>query len=39
MRINKNDHLDLLPNFNSFSKEMYEDQFGEFVCGYWDLKG
>ena len=18
---------------------MYEDQFGEFVCGYWDLKG
>ena len=20
-------------------KEMYEDQFGEFVCGYWGLKG
>ena len=18
---------------------MYRDQFGEFVCGYWDLKG
>ena len=18
---------------------MYEDQFGEFVCGYWGLKG
>ena len=18
---------------------MYEDQFGELVCGYWDLKG
>ena len=18
---------------------MYVDQFGEFVCGYWDLKG
>ena len=21
------------------SKEMYEDQSGEFVCGYWGLKG
>ena len=20
-------------------KEMYGDQFGEFVCGYWGLKG
>ena len=20
-------------------KEMYRDQFGEFVCGYWGLKG
>ena len=20
------------------SKEMYDDQSGEFVCGYWDLK-
>ena len=19
--------------------EMYRDQFGEFVCGYWGLKG
>ena len=44
MRINemitKEKYLDLLPNsLNSFSKEMCEDQFGEFVCGYWDLKG
>ena len=32
--------LDLLLNsLNSFLKEMYGDQFGEFVCGYWDLKG
>ena len=22
-----------------FFKEMYENQYGEFVCGYWDLKG
>ena len=22
-----------------FLKEMYGDQFGEFVYGYWDLKG
>ena len=22
-----------------FLKEMYGDQFGEFVCWYWDLKG
>ena len=30
----------LLSNsLNSFFKEMYRDQFGEFVCGYWDLKG
>ena len=20
-------------------KEMYRDHFGEFVCGYWGLKG
>ena len=20
-------------------KEMYEDQYGEFICGYWGLKG
>ena len=44
MRINKmitkEKIPDLLPNsLNSFSKEMYEVQFGEFVCGYWDLKG
>ena len=44
MRINKmiteRNVFDLLPNsLNSFCKEMYGDQFGEFVCGYWDLKG
>ena len=33
-------NLDLSSNsLNSFLKEMYGDQFGEFVCGYWDLKG
>ena len=32
--------FDLLSNFlNSFFKEIYRDQFGEFVCGYWGLKG
>ena len=32
--------LDLLSNsLNSFFKEMYRDQFGEFVCGHWGLKG
>ena len=32
--------VDLLPkSLNLFFKEMYGDQFGEFVCGYWDLKG
>ena len=44
MRINKmitkRKIFDLLPNsLNQFFKEMYGDQFGEFVCGYWDLKG
>ena len=44
MRINKminnEKSLDLLSNsLNTFFKEMYRDQFGEFVCGYWDLKG
>ena len=30
--------LDLLSNSqNLFFKEMYRDQFGEFVRGYWDL--
>ena len=30
--------LDLLSNsLNSFFKEMYGDQFGELVCGYWGL--
>ena len=33
-------NLDLSSNsLNSFVKEMYGDQFGEFVSGYWDLKG
>ena len=33
-------YLDLLSNsLNSFFKEMYRDQFGEFVCGHWGLKG
>ena len=33
-------NLDLSSNsLNSFFKEMYGDQFEEFVCGYWDLKG
>ena len=33
-------YFDLLANsLNSFIKEMYRDQFGEFVCGYWGLKG
>ena len=32
--------FDLLSNsLNSFLKEMYGDQFGEFVSGYWGLKG
>ena len=43
MRINKwppkRKYLDLLLNsLNWFLKEMYGDQFGEFVCWYWDLK-
>ena len=24
---------------HEFCKEMYRDQSGEFVCGYWGLKG
>ena len=44
MRINKmitkRKTFDLLPkSLNLFFKEMDGDQFGEFVCGYWDLKG
>ena len=32
--------FDLLSNsLNSFFTEMYGDQSGEFVCGYWGLKG
>ena len=44
MRINikwspKRKYFDLLSNsLNSFFKEMYRDQFGEFVRGYWGLK-
>ena len=38
--ITKGKCFDLLSNpLNSFRKEMYRDQFGEFVCGYWGLKG
>ena len=38
--ITKEKYLDRIPNsLNSFFKEMYGDQFGELVCGYWDLKG
>ena len=44
MRINKmitkKKCLDLLSNsLNTFFKKMYRNQFGEFVCGYWGLKG
>ena len=28
----------LLNSLNLFSKEMYENQSGEFVCGYWGFK-
>ena len=32
--------FDLLSNsLDSYLKEIYRDQFGEFVCGYWGLKG
>ena len=38
--ITKRKIFDLLSNsHNLFLKEMYGDQFGEFVCGYWGLKG
>ena len=26
-------------SLNYFFKEMYEDQYGEFICGYRGLKG
>ena len=46
MTINKNDHPSKnalifyqILALNSFFKEMYGDQFGEFVCEYWGLKG
>ena len=44
MRINKmitkRKVFDLKSNsLNEFSKEMYGYQFGEFVFGYWGLKG
>ena len=36
----KRKYLDLLSNsLNLFLKEMYGDQLGEIVCGYWGLKG
>ena len=32
--------FDLLSNsLKLLFKEIYRDQSGEFVCGYWDLKG
>ena len=32
--------FDLLANsLHLFFMEMYRDKFGEFVCGYWGLKG
>ena len=44
MRINKmitqEKCFDLLSNsLNTFFKEVYRDQFGEFVCGDWGLNG
>ena len=44
MRVNKNDHLRenaliFYQILNTFFKEIYRDQFGEFGCGYWGLKG
>ena len=44
MRINKmitkEKMLDLLSNsLYLFFMKMCRDQFGEFVCGYWGLKG
>ena len=36
----KRKYFDLLSNsLNSFFKEIYRDEFREFVCGYWGLKG
>ena len=38
--ITKKKCLDLISNsLNTFSKKMYRNRFGEFVCGYWGLKG
>ena len=32
--------LDLLSNsLNTFFNKMYREQFGEFLCVYWGLKG
>ena len=44
MRINKmitkKKCLDLLTNsLNTVFKKMYRNRFGEFVCGYWGIKG
>ena len=36
----KGKRFDLLSNsVNLLFKEIYRDQSGEFVCGYWGLKG
>ena len=38
--INKEKCFDLLSNsLYLFFMEMYRDQFGEFVCGYWGFEG
>ena len=29
----------LLSNSFNYFEEMYEGQYGEFICGYWGLKG
>ena len=38
--ITKEKCFDLFSNsLNLLFKEMYRDQFGEFACEYWGLKG
>ena len=37
--VKRNTSFDLLSNsFDEFFKEMYGEQFGEFVSGYWGFK-
>ena len=35
----KRKYLDHLKILSTILKGMYRDQSGEFVCGYWALKG